>query len=290
MLSQGDWFSDNPNSAFVTLADNTEYAFNEFIKIACETGLVGLIVFIISIILILFLSFGRTKVLDFCGAIIVSLCVFSFFSYPLSMNYVVFFMIVIIALIANQIKSGRLLEINKFQRIMLVVILGFAMIISSRDFGLCKQVESMFLNYRNKLPSGFHKKYYSYMCNNSSLMLVYSKLLFDEGWYKEALPVMKKTIQLKASSELVSDYGFTCEKCGNLKDAEDAYKLAESMTPAYVKPSYRLFVFYKRKGDIELALKEAHHILSMKVKVVNTTVIRIRNEVRIFIKNTEDCI
>ena len=77
---------------------------------------------------------------------------------------------------------------------------------------------------------------------------------------------------------------FAYERCGKVDEAEYAYRLAKAMTPAYVKPSYRLFLLYKWTGNMELALKEAHHILSMKAKVVNTTVIRIRNDVRNFIK------
>lgn len=40
---QAKYFERNPNSEFINLADNVKYPFNEFIKIAVEFGLVGLI-------------------------------------------------------------------------------------------------------------------------------------------------------------------------------------------------------------------------------------------------------
>jgi tetratricopeptide (TPR) repeat protein len=209
---------------------------------------------------------------------------FSFFSYPLSINFALFFLIVFIALISNQISIGSFVSIYKYLRFAVIVVLLLTMALLTKKFVICKQVQKIFVNNINDLPLGFHEKYYYYMCHNSDFMNVYSKFLFDNGQYEEAIPVMERTITLKASSELVSDYGFAIEKCGKDEEAEAAYKLAKAMTPGYVKPSYRLFLLYKRNGYIDLALNEAYHILKMKAKVVNTTVIRIRNEVRSFIK------
>lgn len=57
------------------------------------------------------------------------------------------------------------------------------------------------------------------------------------------------------------------------------------MTPAYIMPRYHLFCLYRATGQQEKALEQANVILTMPVKVVNTSVLRIRNEIRTFLKN-----
>jgi O-antigen polymerase len=50
---QAEYFKHNPNSKFKLLADNVKHPFNEFIKIAVECGLIGLMVVISLLFLII---------------------------------------------------------------------------------------------------------------------------------------------------------------------------------------------------------------------------------------------
>ena len=44
MLYQAEYFLQNPNSPYILLADNIFYAYNEFLHITAEQGIVGLVV------------------------------------------------------------------------------------------------------------------------------------------------------------------------------------------------------------------------------------------------------
>ena len=46
MLYQADWFRAHPDSEFAAVADNAVYSFNEYIKLAVEEGLPGLLLFV----------------------------------------------------------------------------------------------------------------------------------------------------------------------------------------------------------------------------------------------------
>ncbi len=77
MLYQADYFMTRPESSFAAVADNVLYPFNEYIKLAVELGLLGLILFIAALCIIWRRSKSREGF-----APLVALLVFGFFSYP----------------------------------------------------------------------------------------------------------------------------------------------------------------------------------------------------------------
>lgn len=77
MLYQADYFMHHPESRFCTVADNVFYPFNEYIKLAVESGLPGLVIFVAAMYLLWRFSENRDAF-----APLVALLVFGFFSYP----------------------------------------------------------------------------------------------------------------------------------------------------------------------------------------------------------------
>ena len=81
---QAKYFHDSPNSEYSHLADNVKHPFNEFIKVAVEFGIVGLIVILSLFLFVLWKiikSKNTNKGLSFSG--LVSFLGFACFSYPL---------------------------------------------------------------------------------------------------------------------------------------------------------------------------------------------------------------
>ena len=81
---QAGYFKNNPGSDYALLADNVKHPFNEFIKVAVEFGIAGLLVvlfFILFALLKIVKSGKENRGLVLSG--IVSFLVFACFSYPL---------------------------------------------------------------------------------------------------------------------------------------------------------------------------------------------------------------
>ena len=126
---------------------------------------------------------------------------------------------------------------------------------------------------------------YRYLQGNADFVLCYGKTLFNHRQYAEALPVLENACALKPSSRLVCDLGMCYQQAGRNAEAEKAYLSASFMTPAYIVPHYHLFNLYRADGSPGQAAIQAEYMLSMQVKVVNTSVLRIRNQARIFLQN-----
>ena len=60
------------------------------------------------------------------------------------------------------------------------------------------------------------------------------------------------------------------------------------MVPAYILPHYRLFCLYKEMGELEKAKEKAEYLINMSVKVVNSSVLRFRNQAKIFLEEYSD--
>jgi len=93
---QADFYSaNNVDQALIDRADVPFYAFNEYIQIGVESGVLGLILFLALMVVVLMRAY-RNKQYGVMGAL-VSLGVFAFFSYPFS---VLPFLIVLVTLLA----------------------------------------------------------------------------------------------------------------------------------------------------------------------------------------------
>ena len=82
MNYQARFLNAHPGSYFAYLADNNTIAFNDYLRLLCEQGVVGFILFMALLLSGLF-SLGR-RPLSLPQMALFSLCVFAFFSYPAS--------------------------------------------------------------------------------------------------------------------------------------------------------------------------------------------------------------
>lgn len=104
----------------------------------------------------------------------------------------------------------------------------------------------------------------------------------------EALPILKNACQLRPLSGFVDRLGWCYQEAKQYKKAEKCYQEASLMVPAYILPHYRLFCLYKEMGELEKAKEKAEYLINMSVKVVNSSVLRFRNQAKIFLEEYSD--
>lgn len=125
------------------------------------------------------------------------------------------------------------------------------------------------------------------MGGNPDFVLCYGRTLFTRGEFSNALPVLERGFLLRPTSELVCDLGRCYMYRGRWKEAEQKYRLAANMVPAYIAPRHLLFKLYNMQGMSREARQEAEYMLKMPVKIVNSSVIRARGQARAFLKSKE---
>ena len=290
MPAQAEWFMEHQQSQFSGLASNNIYAFNEILRFVFEVGIVGFVLFIcLCWTIVKNVCSGNHAS---CGStILIVMSVFAgLFSYPFSVDMIVIVVIVAVAHIsANTSKwlvwKGKIREEYKYIRF--VVLCSFALVVLE-NYVQTKRADILLKGAQKDINVLFQENanyLYERFLSNPDFILCYGKTLYNNDLYHKALPVLEQGYRLRPSSELVCDLGMCYQYASNIVKAEDSFKLAVFMTPSYILPHYRLFCLYRKIGEEEKALRVAKYILTMPVKVVNTSVLRIRSQVRQYLNN-----
>ena len=290
MPLQAEWFMEHPTSSYSKLAGNNIYAFNELLRITFETGIAGFLLFVSLILTVGRYAFRGNRASHYCGAIGIAIVCFSLFSYPFSVDLIIVIAAVVVAVLAANIPEQYVRE-GKIRKgghkyIVGTLLSAFLFLVSweyiqekRADILLQKaQQDVTQLRQEDILPL------YRHFQSNPAFILCYGKTLYNHELYQDALPVLEQGYRLKPSSELVCDLGMCYQQTKKYSQAEKAYTTASFMVPVHILPQYRLFCLYRETGEEEKAMETARYILTMSVKVVNTSVLRIRNQVREYLK------
>ena len=269
MLYQAEYFRMNPDSMFALVADNAAYPYNEFIHILVELGIIGLLLAVILFVTV-FKNAKHKEILLPLAALLF----FSCFSYP---SYHIGLMLLFPILIGAAGSDSVLCEFhsNSIKRYLiccLYVVVIAAVIIKITTIHSDMQ-EYL---YGKKVPDDdmnilFQK---TYMCHKTNML--YSNLVLNN-------PIL---IENNASDKMFP----MCETwCGIGKimmekndfiSAEYYFKTAADMIPTRIRPKYLLWkMMISQDRDIEAA-ELGRQILSQPIKVNNTFILRVRQEIR----------
>ena len=106
MFYQADYFRNHPQFAFLDVADNVTYPYNELLHIAVETGMCGLVLFLLVVSPFVFSDERTLK------AALAAWLIFAMFSYPV--NVVPLMMDFALFIELRRGKTVSVLDINRF--------------------------------------------------------------------------------------------------------------------------------------------------------------------------------
>ncbi len=288
MPMQAAWFAAHPGSPASLLAGENVYAFNEFLRVAFESGVIGLALFAGTLVAAFLKSSHTRRTSRHAGNILLAILCFGCFGYPLSSASITATAILSLAVM---VKDRRpLFTIDRqtgipLRRILACIGIAFAAY-AATGYATAKSADR-FLAEASRRPALLEApeaaRHTRRLRGNPDFMLTYGKMLYNRRHYDDALPVLSQASRLKPSSRLWCDLGDCHRQRDDLPAAEQAYRLAASMLPARILPRYRLFCLFRDSGATEKAAEEAARMLDMPVKVVNSSVLRYRHQARLFL-------
>lgn len=273
MLYQAEFFKKNPDSAFAKVADNVAYPYNEFLHIWIELGIVGLLLFTVALIMMLYQAENKIR------SPLIALSVFSMFSYPASTNALLalFPLLAGLALPQKQYKYGN--------------IMTGCLIIFVLSLGLAEQnyIKESNRNLQKALLTA-DKQSELYIRHNVRRLTEYPQLntLYSLFLTKQSGTIDHKKLNLIfPTCENWCDIGNIYEKMDSLHLAEKFYQTASFMVPTRFTPKYLLFKMYQSENRTNKAIKMAEEILRMPLKVENTYTLKRKTEIKAFLKHTD---
>ena len=264
-------------------ASNNYYAFNEFIRIITEQGVIGLVLFLLIIIY----AFTRKDDKAVIQSGLISLLVFSCFSYPsdvlpLKMLYPLLFGILAESS-SNKVYQSSKLPIVYTQLAVVFALLSLLVFIYIQKNRYDKAYS--ILEESHELSDIDNKQYLrGTVINDRYYVGTYSEKMFSSEQYERCLPLMLQISIFRPSSIIYCKLGDTYKKLAFYRKAEEYYTDAAFMTPGYIIPPYRLFLLYIETEAHEKAINMAKYIINMDVKVTNSITIKYRNEAKEYSK------
>mgnify|MGYP000917622219 FL=1 len=255
-------------------ADSPAYAFNEFIQIGVEQGIVGLLLFL-GIIIIAVASCIRSQGKAGVLGAIVAVLVFGFTSYPLSVLPICIAFVTLLPL-SNGENNSFVLPKVVFVAIS-IILAGSCIYFTARIKPLRQayrslRVLTMTAQYNQYDYSKDFQELISYLNKNYKFMFSYGKALAAQNKFDESSGVLIKGASSSSDPMFYNLIGNNYLALGETEKVEKYYWKAYYTLPNRLYPLYLLTKLYHETGQDEKAKEIAMRLLEKEPKVMSTAV------------------
>lgn len=275
------------------LADDTFFAFNEFLQVGIEMGLIGFALFCGLVGFIIYCLISRYKKDDHpaintgAAASLLAILVCCLSSYPLRTMSVLLNAVFFLAILAfNSCPAQKGVVIVQYgwpRRI------GAILIILS--FGYCtkklwdRQIALFYWRKAAKLSLSVAfsdaQDYYSLaekaLADDGNFLFNYGAELHLSGRHETGLITLNSSAARISHSNLSIYQGEACLALNNIKMAEHHFKQACQMVPSRYLPKYLLFNLYKQELKFSQARAMAVDIINFPIKIPSSEINRYKN-------------
>ncbi|HBX20458.1 MAG TPA: hypothetical protein DEF88_08425 [Porphyromonadaceae bacterium] len=286
--AQADYFlSGRGTGAQAKVADHPDYAFNEWVHIAVELGLTGLVLFLFMIGACLFIPYTSEKVkvpTSYYLSAFIGLLVFSLFSYPFSVLPLSILFVAFLAALASQTPPLRwqpsfqgsiAVETVLF---LLTVAVAFQVLPRRQSYRKWQETHILFRSgaYRDALDE--YRILYPQLKYEEDFLMEYARCLSHLGKYEESNRVFSEYLAAGCDPEAYNYIGNNYKSLRQYEAAEQAYIRSCLITPNRHYPEYLLMKLYYDTGRKNKAVEKARLLMDKPVKVNSPVMELIRKE------------
>ena len=286
--AQYNYFSKGIDEKEAMTADCPAYAFNEFLQIGVEQGIIGLLLFLGVVILAIRGCLRDKKKAGILGAI-VAVLVFAFTSYPFSVLPICIAFVVVVAL-ANA--GMERIKINKF----ILAALFFAICIYNFSFlhnatALTNAYASWsrlsLISISKDMDDNISEDYSkieNWLVRYPGYLYSFGNVLAREGKYQQSNGLLFKGMRISSDPKFSVFIGNNYQLMEQFDKAEEYYFRAYYTLPNRLYPLYLLTKLYHDTGQDEKAKAMAQKLLEKEPKVMSTAVQQMKDYARNLLK------
>ncbi|MFL1011683.1 O-antigen ligase family protein [Jejuia sp. DST062] len=296
MNAQANYFAEHGETAEAMVADNSYYAFNEFVQFVVENGFVGFLFLVALIVFLLKIKVAHenvyiSNILKIC---LFSVSIFACFSYPTQILPIKIIGVTALAMLAsmdvnfNHIKISRNTTVLRSAKVsfLLIAILGGTKVgvctsTLSEGFKTWQFALSPYYNYDDVIKE--YEAAYPLFKDDGDFLMNYGKTLCLAKKYPQAISILQQAKQHLNTTIIETALGDTYRGEKQYKNAEMAYKRAYHMIPSRFYPLYLQAKLYDESGDEAQAVTMAKRLLDKKVKIPSTAIEEMKTEMKTII-------
>lgn len=273
--SQADYFASGqatPTEEYV--AGYAEYAFNDFLQITLEGGIV-LIVLVLGTGFWIFYQGVRRAEYGYCGALLAFAC-FALFSYPLQ---ILPFGVAITVLSAACIPSTNGNRYRLFSLYM-PVLASLLCIGSGAVVWKLRRLPQVYERWQGAdmlyLQSFYdeavksYREIYPHLKGHSVYLRNYARALYAKGDTLAACRMLEREKLIGCNADIWNEQGKYYQTAGYYQEAEQCFKYSLHLAPERIYPYYLLAKLYSEKNFFhrEKALEAANMVLNKPPKYI----------------------
>lgn len=254
------------------LADDNHHAFNEFLRIIIEQGIIGVIILFIFLTTIGYTIYKYKLYIDTVSRTIIScltaLLFFSFFSYPLSTFHINALIVILLAGLACSSQDTPIWKLQ-IRSISLIIPYSIIFFISSVYLFSYSKANSDWLNtlkgvYTNdNILEEARKK----LSGNPYFLSTYGKYLNKKKRYSKAVSILSQSIKEYPSYYTVMELGISYKAQKKYTEAMHCFVKAMHMIPHKIKPLYFMMELYYDQKNYKSAIQLSNRILCKQPKI-----------------------
>jgi len=301
MPSQAAYLSKSKSMSEAYLADNSNYAFNDLLQFIMEQGFIGFLLLVTLVFLCINVKVNPVNGFFKTGAlgVILSVFVFSLFSYPMQILPIKMLLVMAVSLLANQDVEFTVVVVkpltinNKLIFVVRSTYLGIVLLIF---FYVCTNTIAMrnaFIYWKRGLVKYDQDLYedslieyeaaYPVLKQNGDFLMSYGKALAMAKQSQKSLNLLKQALYFTDNTIIETTLGDVYKKLGRYKAAELSYIKAEQMVPNRFYPEYLLAKLYYDSGQKSEAYRKAKEILSKQVKIPSNAIQEMKAEMKLML-------
>ena len=278
---QANYFKHNLQSNESYLSDDVSFAFNEPIQFVSENGLIGAILFLVTMIFLFKSNDWGNPISIIAIAGLFSILLFSLFSYPsqilpIKLN-AIFYSVLIVNTQKTKTFNSTILKFNRYWSGFFKIIITSTIFIYT--FFICQYVQRLYKGFEvwqialtlyqtDFIDSIDHYNMaYPLFNTDGEFLLNYGMVLSMANKPVQAIKILNKASIYKDNTFVQNTLGDSYKAVNEFKDAEISYYKAWYMCPNRFYPKYLLAKVYIQSHQNAKASSIAKELLQQKIKV-----------------------
>lgn len=295
---QTSFFSSHSiNSKRALLADNTFFAFNDYLQWVIETGVLGFLALVLMLYFIVkrivWLQKEQSKKLLVLSATasLISIAVAALFSYPMQNRVIQGLVLICLAIISfypvpmsgSSIFKSIVTITTKVVVIALSLLFTYSLIDDYKRKKYEKEASELaIIGYRKEAIKKYQKIIEMYP-NIGVNYFYYTQELYYSNQLPDALKILKKGKFYYVDNRVYKLQADIEQELGMLNEAEKSYLHTIYMVPNRMGSRFDLLKFYTKTKDTSKAIYWANSILNMQIKVPSEKTERLLEQTQVIL-------
>ena len=264
------------------VAGNPEYAFNEYLQICAEQGIIIFLLFICIVGYSLYIGIKRKKIA--ATSSLLALLIVAVASYPFSVLPFLIVLVFLLALIHNGEKG---IPIPKPASVTFaccgLIIVSLCLYNRYPTYNAYKKWNKVKMLYsfgNNKEAAKEYKSIYPLLSDQIQFLFEFAQCLNKSEQFEESNEILEKAVKISCDPMLYNVMGKNFHSLKQYDKAEQCFIKSSNIVPSRLYPYYLMALMYVDAGETEKAKEMAQIVLTKEPKVQSTAVKEMRHEMK----------